>query len=108
MSGGSGGISFSVGEDPVNCNIVERTPLNSPQAAVVSGLRQGDQLEVVLTGQSLVAMRPGTTGQPGQIAGSLTPRSLASLLECMSQGREYVAVVLQIRGAFCEVEVRPR
>lgn len=109
MSGGSSYSSPSPSTTShTNCDIVEVVPLNSVQPNVVSQLRVDDILEVALVGASLVAMRPGAGSQQGQIAGSLTPRSLADLLDCIGRGREYVAVVRQLRGGFCEVEIRPR
>ena len=100
-SPGGGGVGGG-GSGANDCNIIERVPLNSPQAAVIAGLRVNQQLNVEQRGGSVVALA-GTT-----IAGSLTPRRLVDLIECMNQGREYVAVVVTIRGALCEVEIRPR
>jgi hypothetical protein len=53
--------------------------------------------------QGVVVALEGTN-----VAGSLTPRRLVELIDCMNQGRRYIAVVLTIRGALCEVEIRPR
>ncbi len=89
-----------------HCNIVEKTPLNSPKANVVASLKVGSILEVALTstGKSLVAKVVGGEA----IAGSLTPMSLVDIVDCMARGRHYVAVVTQISGGFCEVEIRPK
>lgn len=101
-SGGGGGGGGGGGSAGGDCNIVERVPLNSPKAAVIARLKVSDELNVEQRGASVVALS-GT-----DIAGSLTPRRLDELIECMNQGRQYVAVVLTIRGALCEVEIRPR
>lgn len=107
MSGGSS-YSPTPTTSSSDCNIVERVPLNSVQASVLPQLQVGDDLEVAVVGTTLVAMWPGAGGQPAQVAGSLTPRRLADLLECIQQGNDYVAAVLQIRGALVQVEIRRR
>ena len=43
----------------------------------------------------------------GQVAGSITHPSLAKLIECMQQGFKYVAIVVEVDGGACHVEVRP-
>ena len=104
MSGSSG--SYTPGGPPSgDCNIVERTPLNSPKPNVLQQLKKGDVLDVQPSAdkRSIVARK-----EEVGIAGSLTPRRLAELLECIEQGRKYKATVLELRGAFCEVEIRPR
>jgi hypothetical protein len=109
MSGGSSTPSYGggdgVSDSSSDCEIVERVPLNSPQSAVVTHLRVGLVLDVVLLKgppQSLVAQIPNA----GQVAGSLTPKSLVRLLRCIREGNVYVADVLAIKGGFVEVEIR--
>ncbi len=85
------------------CDIVERVPLNSVQRNVLVSLRVNQELGVEVRRQSLVA-----TTDSGDVAGSLTPPRLAAILACIEQGREYRAVILKIKGAFVEVEIRPR
>jgi hypothetical protein len=102
MSGSGGGGYGGPTRSSTDCNIVERVPLNSPQASVVSTLKPGDRLDVELRESVLVAVYKGT------VAGALTPQSLLDLIDCIGKGRHYVANVLQLRGAFCEVEIRPR
>lgn len=103
-SGSGGGGGSSGGSSVGDCNIVERVPLNSPQAAVVATLTQSQELDVQLRGGSVVAV----VSASNSIAGSLTPRRLVELIDCINQGRQYVAVVMTVRGALCEVEIRPR
>ena len=102
MSGSSTG--YTPGPPTGDCNIVEKTPLNSPKPGVLQQLSRGDVLDVRMSddGRSIVAHK-GT-----QVAGSLTPRRLADLLECMEKGRAYKATVVELKGAFCEVEIRPK
>lgn len=107
MSGGSspGGYGDSSGGTVSggDCDIVEVVPLNSPKAPIVAKLKLGDKLSVEIVGGSVVARDSAKN-----IAGSLTPRRLADLIACINKGREYVAIVRSLKGALCEVEVRPR
>lgn len=102
---GSGGSYTPGGPPSGDCNIVERTPLNSPKSGILSQLKKGDVLDVQPSDdkRSIVAVKPAVG-----VAGSLTPRRLADLLECIEQGRKYKATVVELKGAFCEVEIRPR
>ncbi len=104
MSGGSSAGGRPSGPTQGDCNIVEKTPLNSPQAAVIKTLKVGDVLDVDLSkaGKVVVARKAGA------IAGSLTPFRLVELIDCMQHGRKYVAVVTQLKGGYCEVEIRPK
>lgn len=89
------------------CDIVERTPLNSPVGAILKTLKVGSVLEVVLDtsgGRTLLAVE----SMPGTRVGSLTPKSLAKLIECIEQGNHYIAVIDKVTGGMYEVEVRRR
>lgn len=103
-NGGSGSGSGS-SSSPSDCDIAERVPLNSPQPAVLAKLKAGMTLDVALTQgppQSLVAQ----IQKSGEIAGSLTPKSLARLLQCMRSGNVYIADVVTVKGGLVEVEIR--
>lgn len=102
--GGGDGGGGPVPPDP--CNIVEITAINSPNRQVVSTLRTGDLLNVVFHAgppQRLVAEQ-----SPSVIAGSLTSPAMLQIIQCITQGGyAYVAEVLSVRGAICQVRVRP-
>jgi hypothetical protein len=105
-TGGGGGDDGGMPpEDP--CAIFEKATLNSPNRTVLGTLRAGDLLDVVyLPGppRLLVAQSP-----TGSVAGSITSPSMLRIIQCISQrNRAYVAEVLSIRGAVCEVQIRPR
>lgn len=110
MSGSGGGGpygGYGGGSVQTDCNIVEKTALNSPQAAAVAQLQVGTVLSVVLTNNNLSLAAQVPNG--GAIVGSLTPQALADLIDCiMKKGRAYIATVTQIRGAYVEVEIRPK
>jgi len=101
--GGSGGKE----PPPDPCNITETTTLNSPNRTVLATLRAGDILSVVFQAgppQRLVAEQT-----PGVVAGSITSPSMLQIIQCITQGGyTYVAEVLSIRGAICQVRVRPQ
>jgi hypothetical protein len=109
MSGSSGpsygGGGSGSSDSASDCDIVERVPLNSPKPSGLAQLKPGATLDVVLTPgppQSLVAKIRNT----GQVAGSLTPKSLVRLLQCIKAGNIYVADVIAVKGGFVEVEIR--
>lgn len=106
-SGGGGGYGgYGSGSEQTDCNIVEKTALNSPQAGAVAQAGVGAVLDVVLTNnnKSLAAQLPNG----GAIVGSLTPQALVDLIDCILQkGRTYRATVTRIQGAYIEVEIRP-
>ena len=112
MSGpGGGGLSGSgdvPGPGGFDCALVsERTILNSPDPAVLAGLKVDDVLTVTLldrSGRRLLA----AVAADGRTAGSLTLPLLPRLLECMDQGFQYVAIVVEISGGRCIVHIRPR
>ncbi len=101
--GSSGGGTGGGGVPPsIDCTrILEKTILNSPVPKVVSSLKKGDILTVMVQERSLVAVT-----EDGDIAGALTPPLLPRIVECIDEGYEYVAIVLQISGGQCNVEVR--
>ena len=98
--GGSGGGGIT---DP--CDIIETVPLNSPQPAVVATLNVGDVMDVSL---DTSAARPVLEVQHlGRRAGALTHRNHLRLINCISGGRTYQAVVVRKSGGAIEVRVEP-
>lgn len=104
-SGGGGAAGGVAPNDP--CNIVEDTTLNSPNRNVLASLRAGDSLSVEFEAgppQRLIA-RHGS----GAIAGSITSPSMLQIIQCITQGGvSYVAEVLAVRGAVCQIRIRPQ
>jgi len=87
--------------------VSQRTILNSPDPAVLAGLRVNDVLTVTLLDRNGRRLLAAVT-QDGLTAGSLTLPVLPRLLECMDQGFQYVAIVVEITGGRCIVDIRPR
>lgn len=104
-SGGGGGDGPGPEIQEIDCTrISERTVLNSPDPEVVSSLTKGDVLDVkVQNGMSLVAVT-----EDGEIAGALTPPLLPRIVECIEEGFEYVAIVLNVSGGECRVHIKLR
>ncbi len=98
--GGGGGTP----RDP--CNINETTNLNSPDRTVLAGLRTGDVLTVEFkTGPPRVLV---AVTEARAVAGSITSPSMPQVIQCIQQGWHYVAEVLAVRGAVCQIRIRPR
>lgn len=99
QEGGNGGGTPG---DP--CVIDEVTSLNSVSPAALRNVGVGALLDVMFIAgppQRLVVQN-----NTGQIAGSLTSRSMLQIIECIQSGRRYVAEVLGIQGGSCQVRVR--
>lgn len=108
---GSGGGGGSGGVERTNCeDLFDQTPLNSANAAVLKGLNVGDILKVELKTNpggarpSVVAVRPKPKPE---IAGAITSAIAPRLIDCIGKGFKYVAVVKELKGGQCTVEVRP-
>lgn len=103
-STGGGGVST----DDYDClRYIERVHLSSPSPEVVLLLSIGETLEVRLAQRSNVTIIEAATSR-GEIAGSLIPGSMARLINCLSQGIHYIAVILSIDNGSVRVEIRPR
>ncbi len=88
------------------CDLIENTTLNSPNRTVIATLRQGDLLDVHLDSgppQKLLALT-----LTGSTAGSITSPSMLQIITCIKAGHAYQAEVLSIRGAVCQIQIRPK
>lgn len=79
-----------------------RATLNSLQGPVTAGMQIGSILDVVSTGQAVEALFNG------QVAGAITGNNIAQLLNCLNSGFAYKAVVFQLSGGQCVVDVSPK
>lgn len=79
-----------------------RALLNSPQPAVIAVLQPGHVLRVKLqtTPSNAVVVE-----YQGQIAGALTGTQVNTLTNCILNGFEFVATVVELRGGSCIVDV---
>jgi hypothetical protein len=68
-------------------------------------LTQKTKLEVVVETRS-GGLQIALAMHEGERAGAITSDALARLLECMAQGNEYVAEVINVTGARVEVQVK--
>lgn len=109
-SGGGGGGGFGGGGPQIdvvtNCEIVERTQVNSPKAVAITHINANDVLTVELVTEGGQPVLVAVTGS-GERVGSLTPPHLAELIRCIRSGHTFIAVVLRIVGGICQVEIRP-
>lgn len=101
MSGSSSGSSGGY-EPELDCGSISfNTDINSPQEKAIEGLEVQQKLNVELSGASVVLTRPDT----GETVGSVNWSSIAKLIECLSEGNEYVAVVRDIQGGLIKVHI---
>ena len=102
MSGnGGGGGNYGGGSPSFDCNsLVMNTQLASPIPAVIATLVKGDVLDVVLV---------STTGpvqavtSAGVVAGAILTTGIGQLIQCISDGHQFIAKVLDIKGGNCQV-----
>jgi hypothetical protein len=86
-------------------DFTDKTTLNSPKATVISKLKEGDVLRVDLQpiragGATVVAITPGD-----QVAGAITSTKSPQLIKCIEKGHKYQALVVEIDGGRCTVEI---
>lgn len=81
--------------------LVINSTVNSPNAQVLSTLKVGDVLDVVLLpgGQSVIVQHQGN------VVGALTGAHIARLIDCMNSGFLYQAIVQTLNGGQCVVRV---
>lgn len=99
--GGGGG-----GDVPAECNITERTTVNSPARTVAATLRTNDVLEIEYVAGPPKKLLVKTSS--GATLGSITSPSMAQIIQCIMAGHGYEAVVVSIKGGMIEVQVQPK
>ncbi len=103
MSGSSSSYS-EFGSVAKDCTtLVIRTKLASPVRQVVDEINIGDLLNVVLSPPSGPV---SIVTQGGKTAGAILPMDLNALIECISDGHEYVAKVIEINMGNCEILIK--
>lgn len=106
MSGSPSSPGGDIIIDTVDCNIFEKTILNSPNPVVLSRLESNDVLNLRVEDsngrRSLVAI-----DNTGEVAGSITSMSMARLIRCIESGHNFIALVIEIDGGRCDVQIRP-
>jgi hypothetical protein len=84
-----------------DCNTLNiRTNIASPNPAVISKLVVGEILKVTAV-SSRGPIQLVTTA--GEVAGAVLPSDLADLIQCISDGHEFKAKVLNISGGNCNI-----
>lgn len=112
MSGGDystpAGTSGIGGDGESDCaSLFDRTILNSPDPNVLSQLGKGDVLPLILREDGGRKILLAVT-QEGAPAGSVTSALLSRLVNCIEiEGVGYVAIVENIDGGKCTVQIRP-
>ena len=103
MSGSGGGTWIEQPGDSC-ATLSQQTTLNSPNRAVLAQLSKGTELEVSVnkTGKAVTVEALFN----GQVAGTITSSIIQRLAECMENGYQYVAEVIEVQGGACRVHIR--
>ena len=107
MSGTDGGTWVDQTGDEC-ATLAQQTVLNSPNQAVLQVLQKGDILDVVVrkTASGTVVVE---ALHNGQVAGAITSSIIQRLAECVEQGHDYVAEVIDdVQGGVCRVHVHSK
>jgi hypothetical protein len=100
MSGSNGGGGYDP-ISPKDCNTLSiYTQLASPDPSLVGKLKTGEILMIRLippTGPVQVINNSNET------VGAILSKDVAKLIECISDGHEFLAKVLDIKGGNCQV-----
>jgi len=100
--GGESGYS-SAGPQYTDCKLDIITHIASPNPAVIAILKEDDLLDVVLQ----AARGPVVLiTKAKQIAGGILPDAIAELIQCMSEGNEYKARVIEKKGGNVQVRIK--
>jgi hypothetical protein len=100
MSGSGGGAGYNSGETK-DCQLLSfRTQLASPKLAVIAKLMINELLDVNLTPPSGPVQ---VTNSEGEIAGAILSPDIATLIQCIAEGHEYQAKVIDIKGGNCQI-----
>lgn len=85
-----------------NCdNFFFETELQNIQSSIVN-YKKNDQLNIVLDENGTVSV-VGVFG----ICGYITSIKSIQLISCIQKGKEFVAIILEIKTSFCSVRVIP-
>jgi hypothetical protein len=108
MSGsgsGSGNEGTWVPKNDDACETLnQQLALNSPNPQILQRLKPKDILEIQsrkINGAVIVEAL-----YQGNVAGTITSTILQRIADCIEQGFEYVAQVIEVQGGACKVNVR--
>lgn len=79
-----------------------RAVLNSPQANVIKALRVDDELPLSVLPSP---PNPVVATHNGVTAGTVTGSQVNALVNCIMNGFQFVATVIEVRGGECIVDV---
>lgn len=104
MSGSGGGGNGGGGNPAKDCQTLSiNTHLSSPDPVVIAKLKPGDILEIVLTPPRGPVQ---AITSAGEIAGAILNMDIDSLIQCISDGHDYHAKVLDIKGGNCQILIK--
>lgn len=92
------------GGDPCSC-FVDQVVLASPKPKVIAKLEENEVLRVELKDGKPPVL---AITESNEIAGTIIPTDLSTLVECVEKGHQYQATVVAIDGGSCTVEIQPK
>jgi hypothetical protein len=101
----SGGEGYGGGSGPryTDCKLDIITHIATPNPAVIATLKVGDVLDVVLqAARGPVVLITKTKQQ----AGGILPDAIAELIQCISEGNNYQAKVIDKKGGNVQVRIK--
>jgi hypothetical protein len=103
MSGSGGGGTWA-DERPSSCDSLSVvTTLNSPNKDVLKGIKPKDVLDIIVVKQNNAVVVQALHN--GNVAGSVTATIVQKLAECVDEGYNYVADVIEIEGGACKIRI---
>ena len=102
MSGGdSGGYGGGYTSQKDCDNLFIKVRLSSVNESIIEELSVSDILSIALLDNSIVAQKGS------DIAGSIASREIIDLLECIKEGKAFIATVVEVNDGKCIVNVAP-
>lgn len=103
MSGSGGGGGYNPPKTVDCATLSITTSLASPDPAVIAGLSPGDILDIQLIPPAGPVRAITSTGL---VAGAIAPSDLATLVQCISDGYNYVGRVISVNGGNCRISIK--
>lgn len=99
-----GGVPGKAVSGDICRTIDESQRLQSPKPGVIKSLKPGDVLQLRAKGGKPPIL---AVTSDGDVAGSVVPSSLDTLLKCMKKRHKYKATVESVKGGICVVRITP-
>jgi hypothetical protein len=102
--GVGGGVPRGDGISLCAC-LADRVVLASPKPKIIAKLKKKDILNVELKDKKPPVL---AVTEDGDVAGTIIPTDLSTLVKCINDGYSYEAQVVEISGGSCTVDIQPK